>query len=158
MKPILILLLVTAACGPAFTAEESPIEKENNPPATSGNRGTLESAGTGSISGAEQVATGGAGSPSGGMANSLAGTNTGGNPPMAGGPAMGQGGEGGSKPLSTCLQGSDCSRACTRDQSGSDCQAALICWSQNDSFDNCQNFTSLGLTLAKDAVTNCGCH
>lgn len=150
MKPLLLTAAILLACGPTFTAEETPIGQEQDPPATSGHSGTLASAGTSGVevSSGGLSDVGGKQSANGGMANSLAGADAGGNPPMAGG---------GEKPIANCLGGSDCARDCTRDQTGSDCQQALICWSQGNSFDNCSQFTSLGLTLAKDAVLNCGC-
>ena len=145
-----VLLLLTA-CGPTFTASETN-EKGINPPATSGNSGTLASAGTGGL----PVSEGGAQNVAGmaGLDNGSSGANSGGNPSLAGGPAMGQGGASPAQCLAD-WRACDSSACSNSEQTG--CGEVIRCFVSHDSnsIDNCPGYTQTAYQLASEAERNC---
>lgn len=75
--------------------------------------------------------------------------------PGGAGQEAGEGGVG-LPSLAECLdffQSLDCARVCTN--SASDCQSVLTCAIRANSFDNCTQFTSVGISLAISAKRNC---
>lgn len=53
------------------------------------------------------------------------------------------------------FQGQACGVACH--ESESDCSKVLYCWYEQKSFDNCSEFTSLGISTALEVKRMC-CH